>query len=279
MAKTLGWIDSPLVIRFGSPPSFQMADRSRASVMVFRRLLGHADSLIANSSGVAADINQYLHLTPSMTRVIPNPCDVAAVQRLAEATPEGAPLVNSRTIVSLGRLAQEKNHALMIRSFARIAASADARLVIAGDGPLRSDLERLGRELGVADRVVFVGWLSNPFPLLKEAGAFCLSSKYEGFGYALIEAMACGCPVIATDAPYGPEEILEGGAYGLLVPNGDEQALAAGMLRILSDPALNADLRRRGQERAAQYDVSRVGETYAKVLQEAVVRYGAGASR
>jgi glycosyltransferase involved in cell wall biosynthesis len=127
--------------------------------------------------------------------------------------------------------------------------------------------------------VVFVGWLSNPFPLLKEAGAFCLSSKYEGFGYALIEAMACGCPVIATDAPYGPEEILEGGAYGLLVPNGDEQALAAGMLRILSDPALNADLRRRGQERAAQYDVSRVGETYAKVLQEAVVRYGAGASR
>jgi glycosyltransferase involved in cell wall biosynthesis len=275
MAKTLGWIDSPLVIRFGSPPSFQMADRSRASMVIFRRLLGHADSLIANSSGVAADINQYLHVTPSMIRVIPNPCDVAAVQRLAE----GAPLVNSRTIVSLGRLAQEKNHALMIRSFARIAASANARLVIAGDGPLRPDLERLGRELGVADRVVFAGWLPNPFPLLREAGAFCLSSEYEGFGYALIEAMACGCPVIATDAPYGPEEILEGGAYGLLVPNGDEQALAAGMLRILSDPALKADLRRRGRERAAQYDVSRIGETYARVLQEAVVRHKAGADR
>jgi glycosyltransferase involved in cell wall biosynthesis len=279
MAKTFGWIDSPLVIRFGNPPSFQMADRSRASMAVFRRLIGHADALIANSSGVAADINQFLHAAPSISRVIPNPCDVAAVQRLAEATPEGAPLVNSRTIVSLGRLAPQKNHALMIRSFARIAASADARLVIAGDGPLRSDLERLGRELGVADRVVFVGWLSNPFPLLREAGAFCLSSEYEGFGYALIEAMACGCPVIATNAPYGPEDILEGGAYGLLVPNGDEEALAAGMLRILSDPDLQIDLRRRGQERAAQYDVSRIGETYAKVLQEAVVRHKAGADR
>lgn len=279
MAKTFGWIDSPLVIRFGNPPSYQMADRSRASVMVFRRLVGHADALIANSSGVAADMNHFLHAAPSMSRVIPNPCDVAAVQRLAEATPEGAPLVNSRTIVSLGRLAPQKNHALMIRSFARIAVSADARLVIAGDGPLKSDLERLGRELGVADRLVLAGWLSNPFPLLREAGAFCLSSKYEGFGYALIEAMACGCPVVATDAPYGPTDILERGAYGLLVPNGDEQALAAGMLRILSDPVLQVELRRRGQERAAQYDVSRVGETYAKVLQEAVVRYRAGASR
>jgi glycosyltransferase involved in cell wall biosynthesis len=279
VAKTFGWIDSPLVIRFGNPPSYQMADRSRASVMVFRRLVGHADALIANSSGVAADMNHFLHAAPSMSRVIPNPCNVAAVQRLAEATPEGAPLVNSRTIVSLGRLAPQKNHALMIRSFARIAVSADARLVIAGDGPLKSDLERLGRELGVADRVVFAGWLSNPFPLLREAGAFCLSSKYEGFGYALIEAMACGCPVVATDAPYGPTDILERGAYGLLVPNGDEQALAAGMLRILSDPVLQVELRRRGQERAAQYDVSLVGETYAKVLQEAVVRYRAGASR
>jgi glycosyltransferase involved in cell wall biosynthesis len=279
LANAFRWIDSPLVIRFGNPPSYQMADRSRASVMVFRRLVGHADALIANSSGVAADINQFLHAAPSMSRVIPNPCDVAAIQRLAEATPEEAPLVNSRTIVSLGRLAPQKNHALMIRSFARIAVSADARLVIAGDGPLRSDLERLGRELGVADRVVFAGWLSNPFPLLREAGAFCLSSEYEGFGYALIEAMACGCPVVATDAPYGPKDILEGGAHGLLVPNGDEQALATGMLRILSDPVLQVELRRRGQERAAQYDVSRVGETYAKVLQEAVIRYRAGASR
>jgi glycosyltransferase involved in cell wall biosynthesis len=279
MAKALGWIDSPLVIRFGSPPSFQMADRSRSSMVIFRRLVGHADALIANSSGVAADINQYLHVTPSMIRVIPNPCDVAGVQRLAEAAREGAPLVNARTIVSLGRLAQEKNHALMIRSFARIAASADARLVIAGDGPLRSDLERLGRELGVADRVVFLGWLSNPFPLLREAGAFCLSSEYEGFGYALIEAMACGCPVIATDAPYGPKDILEEGSYGLLVPNGDEQALATGMLRILSDPGLQADLRRRGRERAALYDLARIGETYATVLQEAVVRHKARASR
>jgi glycosyltransferase involved in cell wall biosynthesis len=91
--------------------------------------------------------------------------------------------------------------------------------------------------------------------------------------------MACGCPVIATDAPYGPTDILEGGAYGLLVPNGDEQALAASMLRILSDSALKADLRRRGRERAAQYDVSRIGETYARVLQEAVVRHKAGADR
>jgi glycosyltransferase involved in cell wall biosynthesis len=279
MAKTFDWIDSPLVIRFGNPPSFQMADRSRASVIVLRRLVGHADMLIANSSGVAVDINQFLNVTPSMIRVIPNPCDLAAIQRLAEATPDGGPLVNSRTIMSLGRLAEQKNQALMIRSFARIAASADARLVIAGDGPLRSDLERLAREVGMADRVVFVGWLPNPFPLLRQAGAFCLSSEYEGFGYALIEAMACGCPVVATDAPYGPKDILEGGAHGLLVPNGDEQALATGMLRILSDPVLQVELRRRGQERAAQYDVSRVGETYAKVLQEAAVRYRAGASR
>jgi glycosyltransferase involved in cell wall biosynthesis len=279
MAKTFGWIDSPLVIRFGNPPSYQMADRSRASTIVLRRLVGQADMLIANSSGVAADISQFLHTAPSMARVIPNPCDVAAVRRLAEATPEGRPLVDSRTIVSLGRLAPQKNHALMIRSFARIAASADARLVIAGDGPLRSDLEYLARELGVADRVVFVGWLSNPFPLLREARAFCLSSEYEGFGHALIEAMACGCPVIATDAPHGPKDILEGGEYGLLVPNGDEQALAGSMLRILGDPALQVVLRRRGQERAAQYDVSRVGESYERILQEAVVRHKVGADR
>lgn len=276
MANAFGWFDAPLVIRFGNPPTYQMADRNRTSVIVLRRLVGQADMLIANSSGVAADIIQFLNVAPSMTRVIPNPCDLKSVERLAQNSREGSPRVDSKTIVSVGRLAPQKNHALMIASFARIAASADARLVIAGDGALRSDLERLARELGVADRVVFVGWLSNPFPLLKAAGAFCLSSEYEGFGYGLVEAMACGCPVIATDAPYGPNDILDGGTYGLLVPNGDEQALAAAMLRILSDAALQADLRQRGQERAAQYDVNRVGETYASVLTEAVVRRNVG---
>ncbi len=267
LARLVRMVDTPVVIRFGNPPKYQMEGRSRMSRIVLRHLIRRADLLIANSAGVAQEVMRDLGVPKSKIRIIPNPCDVAKVQRMA-SEPGGYLPVEGRTIVTVGRLSEEKNHQLLIRAFAQMGPSQNVRLVIIGDGPLRPALQGLAKELGVDQQVQFLGWRANPFPILRQADVFCLSSSFEGFGYVLVEAMACGCPVIATDAPYGPRDILDGGKYGLLVPMDDVDRLAQSLQSVLDDDALREDLRVKGLERASGYDVSLVGPRYLEALEE-----------
>jgi glycosyltransferase involved in cell wall biosynthesis len=125
-------------------------------------------------------------------------------------------------------LKAQKNHALLLRSFARMQRG-DEQLLILGEGPLRSDLERLATDLGIADRVAMPGFKVDPWPYLASAELFALSSDYEGYPLALAEAMHAGLKIVSTDCVSGPSEMLDRGRFGSLVPVGDEQALAAAM--------------------------------------------------
>jgi glycosyltransferase involved in cell wall biosynthesis len=166
-------------------------------------------------------------------------------------------------IVATGRLAPQKNFPLLLQAFALLRRQRPARLLILGEGRLRPQLEALIAELGLGEDVALPGFVTNPYAAFARASLFVLSSDYEGLGNVLIEAMACGCPVVSTNCPSGPAEILEGGRLGELVPVKDAAALSAAMLRALDTPRASADaLRRRG----AYFSQERSAERYLELL-------------
>jgi glycosyltransferase involved in cell wall biosynthesis len=139
-------------------------------------------------------------------------------------------------ILGVGELCARKDFGTLIRAFALVRRERPARLVILGKGRQREKLEALARELGVGADVSLPGFVNNPYPYMKRASLFVLSSAYEGFGNVLVEALATGTPVVATDCPSGPREILEDGRYGPLVPVGDVRRLASSILDTLAHP-------------------------------------------
>ena len=171
-------------------------------------------------------------------RVVPNPVphdDVAAMAVAPLDHPwfdePGVPV-----ILSAGRLVDQKDFSTLIRAFAQVVKSRPARLVILGEGRERGALAALARELGVAEGVDLPGFVANPFAWMARARVFAVSSIYEGLSMVLVEAMACGTPVVSTDCPHGPREVLEDGRWGRLVPVGAAGALAAAILETLRDP-------------------------------------------
>jgi len=129
-------------------------------------------------------------------------------------------------VMGIGRLAPKKDFTTLVRAFAEVRQDVRARLMILGEGPERAELESLVRTLDLEADVALPGFVDNPYAYLARASLFVLSSRWEGLPTVLIEAMFCGAPVVSTDCPSGPHEILNGGRYGRLVPVGDLSALA-----------------------------------------------------
>jgi glycosyltransferase involved in cell wall biosynthesis len=169
----------------------------------------------------------------------------------------GAPPV----ILAVGRLTLQKDFPTLIRAFARLRARRSARLVILGEGELRDELEALVAELGLTADVALPGFVDNPFSWMRGSALFVLSSAWEGFGNVLVEAMACGTPVVSTDCPSGPAEILENGKWGRLAAVGDAEALARAIAEALDDPN-PPDVR----ARAAFFSVERSVDAYLAIL-------------
>jgi glycosyltransferase involved in cell wall biosynthesis len=198
-----------------------------------------------------------------MMRVIYNPVIDAALYAKADAPVEHPWFQPNQppVVLAAGRLVALKGYDTLLRAFARVRQETFARLVILGEGPERPNLERLAAELGVAADVDMPGFDPNPFRYMKRAGVFVLSSRCEGLPNVLIQALACGCPVVSTDCPSGPSEILDGGRYGALVPVDDVEAMAGAIVRALLGqvaPAPSAWLE--------QFRVEVVAEQYLRVM-------------
>lgn len=161
---------------------------------------------------------------------------------------------DGKVVVAAGRLVPQKGFDILIKAHAKlIARDVSHNLVILGEGPLRAELEELAKNLGVCGSVVFKGFVSNPSEYFRTASVFVLSSRFEGLGMVILEAMMVGAPVIATDCPYGPAEILENGKYGILVPPEDVDLLSEAIEKMLFDPVLKNHLRQIGPLRAADF--------------------------
>jgi glycosyltransferase involved in cell wall biosynthesis len=150
-------------------------------------------------------------------------------------------------VLGVGRLTAQKDFPSLIRAFAKVRAQKPCRLVILGEGELRGELEALVASLDLSADVALPGFTDNPFAWMRQSSLFVLSSAWEGFGNVLVEAMACGTPVVSTNCPSGPAEILENGRWGRLVPVGDVDALADAMLATLAETT-HADVATRAQD-------------------------------
>lgn len=215
---------------------------------LYRTIVSRADAIVAVSKGVGDDLAARAPMKRDLVEVIYNGAIRASFEdELSKPISLPTPATDELTVLTVGRLAVQKDYATLIRAFAIVRKTRNVRLVIIGDGPLRNELEALARELGVADQVLMPGFSKHPLSAMKAADVFVLSSRYEGLGLVLIEALACGTPVVSTDCPFGPSEILEGGRYGRLVPIEDPEALAIAIAETLRDPSDRAALAARGR--------------------------------
>ena len=165
-------------------------------------------------------------------------------------------------VLAVGRLEEEKEYRILLSAFAMLLKRRQARLIVLGKGSQLSMLQTLADRLRIGAHVDFHGFVTNPFPFMANADLFVLSSRREGLPTVLVEAMACGCPVVSTDCRHGPAEILEGGRLGELVSVGDTQALADAMDRTLIAPPDPGILR----GRAAFFSVERAVNRYEALL-------------
>jgi glycosyltransferase involved in cell wall biosynthesis len=252
-ARRLAGVDVPVVVTVNVHLSEASGPRQAAwgrwLRLLARRFYRGADAVIAISEGVAEDLAA-AGIPRQRLRTIYNPVDVAEIERLACVPadhPWMAEVADIPVVLAVGKLKRQKDFATLLRAFRSVRATRPARLVILGEGEERRRLERLARQLGIEADVVFRGFVENPFAWMARASVLVLSSAWEGLSNVLLEALACGCPVVATDCRSGPREILAGGEYGPLVPVGDDAALARAILTVLDHPPARERLRARAQ--------------------------------
>lgn len=229
-------------VRLGTTVSTNLASRGivdravqRWSMRTFYRW---ADGVVVPSQGVADDLGAFARLPCELIRVVPNPVvgpDMAALAR-AQAPHPWLEDPTVPVVLGVGELSERKDFATLIRAFARLRQARPCRLLIFGEGRRRGELGALAEALGVAADVALPGFTANPYAAMSRAAVFALTSRWEGFGIVLAEALALGTPAVACDCQSGPREILRDGAVGRLVPVGDHAALADALAATLDAP-------------------------------------------
>ncbi|BAU50344.1 glycosyl transferase [Sulfurifustis variabilis] len=231
---------------------------------LLKKYYPHNDGIIAVSHGVAADLSRLIGIPLRHIDVAPNPTVTPELERMA-AEPLDDPWFASGeppVIVGMGRLEPQKDFPTLLRAFAILRRKRRCRLIVLGEGKERESLLRQATELGIAEDVRFPGFVKNPYAYLSRAALFALSSAWEGSPNSLTEALALGTPLVSTDCPDGPREILENGHHGPLVPVGDADALAAAMTTTLERPPD----RRQLQAAAQRYTLQRSATAYLRAL-------------
>lgn len=268
LARRLARCNTRIAVRVGTTVSIDLASRSRlqrwAETLWMRLLYPQADVVITPSQGAARDLERVARLPAGRAIAVPSPLVAGDLPARAAEAPEH-PWLSGKdrpVILGAGELCSRKDFATLMRAFARVRAAMPARLIILGEGRQRERLLALASELGVADDVSLPGFVGNPYAFMARADVFALTSRWEGFGNVLAEALAVGTPVVSTDCPSGPREILQEGRYGPLVPVGDDARLADALRRVLHNPPGRDILR----AAARAYDVTQATRSYLAAL-------------
>jgi glycosyltransferase involved in cell wall biosynthesis len=264
LARWLAHARTRLVLSSGTTISIDLASRGPLERWIqrssMRWLYPLADQVIVTSAGVADDMAEYTGLPRKLIRVVPSPVVPASLLTAELPRPDHPWLGDPERplILSAGELCARKGFDTLLRAFARVRASRPCRLLILGRGGARDRLLALADELGVRADFALPGFVPDPYAWMAHADLFAFASRWEGLGFVVIEALAVGTPVVSTDCPSGPREILANGRYGALVPVDDHDALAAALLRTLDDPLPREVLR----EAAGPYEIEASTDAY-----------------
>lgn len=237
--------------------------RQRIVPRLVRRFYPWADYIIGNSNGVADDLLKITELPGREIQIIYNPVVTPELAEKVKASLDHPWFEGEQpsVLLAVGRLTAQKDFPTLIQAFAQVKRSQPVRLIILGEGPDRSILEELIKDLGIEDDVQLPGFVENPYAYMSRASLFILSSRWEGLPTVLIEALYCGVPVISTDCPSGPREILADGKYGALVPLQNPTALAE-----VIKMALAGQTPRPTRESWQSYELETIVNQYIDVL-------------
>jgi GalNAc-alpha-(1->4)-GalNAc-alpha-(1->3)-diNAcBac-PP-undecaprenol alpha-1,4-N-acetyl-D-galactosaminyltransferase len=255
------WLNIPTIVSERNDPAMYFPGKMWE--MLRQWTYPFADRLVVQTARAGnyfpAELQDRIQVIPNPV-ILPPVAPAATQQRLGE-----------RSLIAIGRLDRQKGFDLLLRALAKITDRyPEWRLSILGEGKLRPQLEALRNELGLQDRVQLLGQVQNPHELLQQADIFVMSSRFEGFPNALCEAMVCGLPVISTDCPNGPREIVRDGIDGILVPTEDVSALAAAMERLMADPNERKCLAARAVEVAQRFGIDKVMLMWEALITEVI---------
>ena len=280
-AAKMAGVGARVVFVLGTPMSAFLNDadyhwtspgRRTLFTMVTRAGYNMADAIATTSQGVSEDLTRHFGVRESAIRVVHNPIDVAAM-RTAVAEPLDAPDEHAwkhPAIVSAGRLAEAKNYPLLIDAMALLRRRLPAaRLFILGQGEQEPQLRQQIASLGLSDAVRLCGFQRNPWKYIARADVFALTSRYEGFGNVLIEAMACGVPVVVTSSP-GPLEIVRDNVDGVIVPDHTPAAVASALEAVLTDDRRRASMAAAARESASRFALPSIAGQYDSWFTELV---------
>jgi len=273
-------VGAKVVFAIGTPVGAFLSDRDyrwsqpwnrRVFTAVMRTACALADRIIATSTGVADDLIESVGGTAARIRVVHNPVDVTEVASAAREPIDSADEARWQrpVIVAAGRLAEAKNFALLIEAFAILRRRSVATLFILGTGDEEANLRSRIASHGLVDSVHLCGFRRNPWSYMARADVFALTSRYEGFGNVLVEAMACGVPVVATRSA-GTLEVITPGADGLVVDQHEPAAFASALASVIDNSELRAQMSATALLHAERYRTDTIARDYDRVLTEAL---------
>ncbi len=252
-----------------STPSIELY---RKTDIIYRFLLkafyNSAHLTIAVSKGVKDDLVEYFGVREDRIKVIYNPIDIEKIKILKNEPVALTDWFNGiiPVIVTVGSLTKPKAQDRLIRAFKLVRSRLACKLVLLGEGPGKDELMDLCRELKVEEDVAFLGFQENPYKYVARSAVFALSSDWEGFGNVLVEAMACGTPVVSSDCKSGPNEIIDNNVTGILVPVKDADALAAAIYELLTNREKALEYSRKAIGSIDRFSKKNILEEYYKVL-------------
>ncbi len=247
-------------------------EQPRRQLWGLRLLYPRMHRIVACGHDSAKAFQELVPVRPEQLQVIPNFVDAERVRAAGEQPlPEWAvPIFRKPVVIAVGRLEHQKAFDVLIRGHAHMReAGVDSHLLILGEGSQADELKTLVKTLGVEDSVFLPGFTPNPHALMRRAAAFAMSSRFEGLPMVLLEALALGCPVVSTDCPSGPAEVLEHGKHGVLVPMENAQALAEALGRIVQDDVHRKDLSVRARRRGDELSADRALKAWEALLDSA----------
>jgi len=235
---------------------------------MLRAFYNAADLTIAVSKGVKDDLAGYFGVIEGKIKVIYNPIDIEMIQIQKKEAITGTDWFNGKVpvVITAGSLTKPKAQDRLIRAFKLVRSRLACKLVLLGEGPRLDELKNICEDLDIEEDVAFLGFQQNPYKYVARSTVFVLSSDWEGFGNVLVEAVACGTPVISSDCKSGPDEIIENNVTGILVPVKDENSLAAAILELITNKEKAREYAQKAKDSTDRFSVKKILDEYCKVF-------------